>query len=178
MKGSKVASRYAKALLDLSIEQNVDGKVQDDMSQLVHLCEESRDLENLINSPIVDRRKKLEIFKTLFEGKMDKVSMSFMNLIIKNSREDLLPAIATSYVSLYKRHKGIVEVHLTSAAPLEKAAKDKILAKIKGIVDGEIELHESVDPELIGGFVVRIDDKQVDASIASQLTNLKNILLN
>ncbi len=178
MKSTKAASRYAKALLDLSIEQKTIDKVNGDMLHLSGLCSESKDLENLLNSPIVDKSKKIEIFEALFTKSFDKMSLGFINLIIKNSRENILAEIANSFVAQYKEFKNITDVTIVSATKLEKAAKDKIIAKIKESVKGTVELTEEVDPALVGGFIVKMNDTQIDASIASQLTNLKNILLN
>lgn len=178
MSVTRVAYRYAQALLDLSTEQNVVEKINADMVQLSNVCKESKDFANLLSSPIIESGKKNDIFNIIFESKMEKMSLGFMNLIIKNSREDLLPEIAEGFVSLYKKKNNILDVTVISATKLDKTTKDQITNKIKASFDGTIEMIEKVDPELIGGFIVRIDDKQIDASIASQLTNLKNILLN
>ena len=178
MSVTRVAYRYAQALLDLATEQNVVDKVNADMEHLSDVCKESKDFENLLNSPIIDSKKKIDIFEVLFGSKMDKMSIGFMNLIVKNSREDLLADIAEGFVSLYKKSKNIMEVTVTSATKLDAATKDKIVEKIKANFEGTIELTEKVDPALIGGFIVRMDDKQIDASISSQLANLKNVLLN
>jgi F-type H+-transporting ATPase subunit delta len=178
MASNKVASRYAKALLDLSIEQKAIENVYADMIQLSELCNSNHDLELFIASPVIPGKKKIDIFNSMFENKMDKISTGFMALIVKNSRESLLPYIAESYIELYKKHNNLLDVYLTSAAPLEKSVKDAVIAKVKEIFTGEITLHETIDQSLIGGFVVKVDDKQIDASISSQLTNLKNILLN
>lgn len=178
MRSTKVASRYAKALLDLALEKSSADKVKGDMDQLVQVSAESRDFQNLLSSPIIDPSKKNSIYDAIFGKSMDQISLGFMKLITKNSRENILPQIAESYVALYKKHNNILDVHITSAQPLENSAREKILAKVKGAFQGTIELHEDVDASLIGGFIVRIDDKQIDASIASQLRNLNNILLN
>lgn len=178
MSVTRVAYRYAQALLDLSTEQNIVDKVNADMMQLSNVCKESKDFENLLSSPIIDSKKKNEIFNILFESKMEKMSLEFMNLIIKNSRENLMPEIANGFVSLYKKKKNILDVTVISATTLDEATKEKIVAKIKSSFEGTIEMIEEIDPALIGGFIVKIDDKQIDASIASQLANLKNILLN
>lgn len=178
MSVTTVAHRYAQALLDLSIEQNVLDKVNADMVQLSNVCKESSDFRNLLSSPIIESKKKNDIFNILFESKMEKMSLGFMNLIIKNSREDILPQIADGFVSLYKKKNNILDVTVISAIKLDKATKDKITAKIKASFNGTIEMIEKVDASLIGGFIVRIDDKQIDASVASQLSNLRNILLN
>jgi len=178
MSVSKVAYRYAQALLDLSEEQNLQDKVNADMMQLAGVCKESKDFGSLLMSPIIDAGKKIDVFNALFESNMEKMSIGFLKLIIKNSRENLLPEIANGFVKLYKKSKNILEVSVVSATKLDEATKEKIIAKIKNKFDGTIEITESVDSELIGGFIVQIDDQQIDASIASQLTNLKNILLN
>lgn len=178
MKGTLVASRYAKSLLDLSIEQNSVDKVNNDMVSLSEICAESKDFVNLLNNPIIHATKKIDVFNVLFEGKMEVVSVNFLNLITKNNRANILPTIAKSFIKLYKEYKGIVDVVITSAETLDSDTKAKILDKIKPIVKGDIALVEKIDPALLGGFIVNIEDKQIDASVASQLTNLKNILLN
>ncbi len=175
---SKVAYRYAQSLLDLGKEQNKLEQVYSDMTYLADVCNESKDFINLLNSPIVDSAKKMDVFNALFASKMDETSIGFMKLIVKNGREALLAEIAVGFVKLYKKDKNILEVTVTSATTLDNGTRDTIIAKIKGKFDGTIEMTEEVDPELIGGFVVRIDDQQIDASIASQLANLKNVLLN
>lgn len=178
MKGTLVASRYAKSLLDLSIEQNSVEKVNNDMVSLSEICAESKDFVNLLNNPIIHATKKVDVFNALFESKMEAISVSFLNLITKNNRANILPVIAKSFIKLYKEYKGIVDVIITSAEPLDTGTKTKILDKIKPIVKGDIVLVEKIDPALLGGFIVNIEDKQIDASVASQLTNLKKILLN
>jgi len=178
MKGAKVASRYAQSLLDLAIEKGSVDAVNQDMVDLSTTCKESKDLSNLLRSPIIDSGKKKEIFAQLFGGSMNEMSMGFINLIIKNSREGILPEIADAYTMLYKEHKGILDVKVVSAVPLEAAVREKIVGKIKESFDGTIELVEEVDSSLVGGFVVRIGDRMIDTSIASQIKNLNNILLN
>lgn len=178
MSVSRVAYRYAQALLDLSTEnKNVD-KVNADMMQLSNVCKESQDFKNLLISPIIDADKKKAIFKAAFDAKMEKVSVDFMTMIVKNSRENLLQEIAEGYINLYKKSKNILDVTVISATPLDDKTRETIIAKVKSSFNGTIELIEKVDKNLIGGFIVRIDDQQIDASIASQLSNLKNVLLN
>ena len=178
MASSKSASRYATALLDLAIEQKSIDKVNADMIELSNLCKESDELRNMLKSPIVNDLKKVEAFNAIFGKSWDEMSLKFIALIVKNSRANIIPHIADSFVDQYRRQLGILDVQLTSATKLEDATKAQILAKIEKNFEGKIELHESIDKDLIGGFVVRIDDKQIDASIANQLSNLKNILLN
>lgn len=179
MAATKAATRYAKALLDLAIEQNLADQVNHDMLHLKTLCYESHDLTAFLESPIIQKSKKLDILDVMFKGKVQDMTLGFYKLITKNKRENILEIIAEAYIALYKKHKGILDVDLTSATKLEDKVKQQILAKVQDSYPGKtIELSEELDESLIGGFVVGVDGKQIDASIASQLSNLKNILLN
>ena len=175
MKNTKVASRYAKALLDLAIEQNNVDAVLGDMKFLLQANNDTRDFELLIASPIVNSDKKISIFEKIFE-QFEKVSLEFVKLITTNRREALLPEIAESFKAQVKEHKGIVPLTLTSAVKLDDKTKEAILAKIQATVKGQLEVKEVIDEELIGGFMVRMGDTQIDASVASQLNNLKQRL--
>lgn len=178
MKGNKVASRYAKALLDLAVEQNMLDNVNADMINIAEVFEASKDLTSVLKSPVISPAKKVEILESVFSKNLNPISLGFMKLIVKKSRAGIMPEIADSFIDLYKKHNNILDVYLTSAVVLDQPVKEKILSKIKVRFNGKINLIEKVDPALLGGFIVRIDDNQLDASIASQLSNLKNILLN
>ncbi|MCH2229720.1 MAG: ATP synthase F1 subunit delta [Crocinitomicaceae bacterium] len=175
MKSTKVASRYAKSLLEIAIEQKKIDSILGDMNFLLNTNNETRDFENLIASPIVNADKKIEIFEKVFE-QFEDLSMSFVKLITKNGREAHLPAIAQSFSDQVKEFKGIVPVTIVSAAPLNGETKEKIVAKVEGSVKGQLEIEEKIDESLIGGFVVRMGDMQIDASISSQFNNLKQRL--
>jgi F-type H+-transporting ATPase subunit delta len=170
MKSTKSAIRYSKALLELAIEQNKVDLVLSDMDFFYTTSSENKDLLVFLKSPIIRSDKKLTVLQALFSH-FDILTTSFMQLITKNRREALLTEIAASFIKLVKDHKGIVPVTLISASALSKESKDKILSKIK--VSGQIELTEVIDTNLIGGFVVRIGDIQIDASVNNQLKKLK-----
>lgn len=170
MKGTKSASRYAKALLELAIEQNKVDLVLKDMEFFVDSGNNNYDLLVFLKSPVIKAEKKLSVLNELYSH-FDLLSKSFIQLITKNGREAILIEIASSFIYLVKEYKGIVSVVLISATELTKTSKEKILSKIK--VSGTIELTEEIDPTLIGGFIIRIGDVQVDASVNSQLKKLK-----
>lgn len=175
MKNSKVASRYARAFLDLAIEQKSLDSVQGDMNMLSATCKESREFVMLLTSPLVKADKKIAIFKEAFE-QFEKMTMSFMELITKNSREDLLPEIADAFEAQVKELRGIVPITLFSASKLDDATRGAIIAKVQASVDGQLEVEEQIDESLIGGFMVQMGDTRVDASVSSQLNNLKQRL--
>lgn len=177
MKSTKSAIRYAKAILELSSETNAVDQVAADMERIVEAGNDTEDFQVFLNSPVIKTDKKISILKVLF-SEFTELTMSFIELITKNKREYLLTEIASAFVNLLKKQNGIVPISVTSAVKLEKQTLNQILEKLKSHVDGEFEVTEEVDPALIGGFVVRMEDKQIDASIASQLNRMKIELAN
>jgi len=175
MKGTKIAYRYAKALLELTLEQNNLEKVRANMQSLHKVDAENIDFQNLLKSPIVKADKKIEIFHSIFNN-FEKITLSFIDLITKNNREFLLADIAYSFEIIYKEHKGIVPVSIVSASALNETTKAAIIAKVASSIKGEVEVQSSIDASLIGGFIVKMGDKYFDASIANQFKNLKQSL--
>ena len=177
MKSTKSAIRYAKAILELSSETNAVDQVAADMERIVEAGNDTGDFQVFLNSPVIKTDKKISILKVLF-SEFTELTMSFIELITKNKREYLLTEIASAFVNLLKKQNGIVPISVTSAVKLEKQTLNQILEKLKSHVDGEFEVTEEVDPALMGGFIVRMEDKQIDASIASQLNRMKIELAN
>lgn len=175
MKSTKVATRYAKALLELAIENKKVDAILGDMNYLLSANAETRDFQMLLKSPIISADKKIAIFAVIFD-QFETVTKSFIELITNNRREALLSEIAEAFNALVKEHKGIVPVTIVSATALNEETKNKILAKIQATIKGTLEVTESIDASLIGGFVVKMGDKRIDASVASQLNNLKQRL--
>ena len=177
MKSTKSAIRYAKALLELSIENSNLDEVSLDMKRIVESSKETNDFKVFLSSPVIKSDKKIEVLKVLFVG-FEKLTNSFIDLITKNKREYLLIEIAEAYLYLLKKHQKIVPVSITSARKLEKETLNQILDKMKSHVEGDFEVTEEVDESLIGGFIVRMDDKQIDASVLTQLNRMKQELAN
>lgn len=174
MSVQRIASRYAKSLMDLAVEQNKLERVLEDV-QSFQAATEVRDLYLLLKSPIVHASKKLEIVKALFDGKYDELTMAFLNIIINKGREEYLPEIAAEFVAQYRNLKGISSVRLITASPVSdeqlNLIKEKLMAS--GETDQSVEISTEVDPEIIGGFVIEFEDKVYDASIAHKIEELK-----
>lgn len=171
----KSSARYAEALYELAAEQNNLAAIQANMEKLMQVNRENRDLELLLVSPIINSDKKTAILKEVF-GDFEDLAQRFIALVVKNGREANLPEIAKSFVAIVKEKNGITPVTITSATKLDAAVKNDILNKIKPAVNGTPEITEVIDPSLIGGFVVRMGDIQIDASVASKLGQLKQRL--
>lgn len=174
MSVSQVASRYAKSLLDLAVDQKKTEAVRDDMAVFKEALK-SRDLVLLLKSPIIYPGKKIAALKAIFEGKLDALTMSFFDLTIKKGRESLLVDIADQFAEQYNNLFNIALVKVTSAAPLDDATRAIILDKIKGMVGSnkQIQLETAVNPDLIGGFIIQYADRLYDSSVAYQLNKLK-----
>ena len=169
---TKVAKRYAKSLIGLSNEKGSLDAVNSDMKLFVSVCEENRDLAHLIANPIINSDKKLSILKQIFGEKINKITMTFFEIVIRKGREKYLIQIAKEFTGQYKVLKGIQTAEITSAVGLDERLRKQIYDLVKGDSKSEVELVEKVDNKLIGGFVLRIGDKQYDASISSSLRKL------
>ncbi len=172
MADTKVAKRYAKSLIDLSNEQKVMDAVNNDMKLFVDVCKNNRDFTMLLSNPIIDSSKKLKIITGVFADKVNKMTMSFFTIVVKKGRESYLYDIAKAFLSQYKVLKGIQTAEVVSAVGLDDTLRKKIYDLVRKGSNSEVELIERVDKALIGGFILRLDDKQYDASVASDIRKL------
>ncbi len=168
---TKVAKRYAKSLLDLAREQGALDTVYADMQQVVSVCEANRDLVMLLGNPIIATDKKLNILKTVFAS-VSRMSSAFFDILTRKGRESHLAGIAKEFVAQYKKSKGIESATVISAVGLDDNLRKLVYELVRDSVKSEVELVEKVDPKLIGGFVLRMGDKQYDASVSSELRKL------
>jgi F-type H+-transporting ATPase subunit delta len=176
MVNTKAGSRYAKALVELAVENNKQARIDEDMTYLSKVCSENKEFRQLLVTPIVNVDKKLKVFNELFHT-FDELSTAFIRLITKNRRESILWEIASSYSAQLKELNGIRTVTITSVKPLEDKTKQAILDKVQKSLPGKtLKVEENIDESLIGGFIVRMGDIQVDASVAHQLANMKQRL--
>lgn len=170
----RAASRYVKSLLGLAVERNVVEEVHADMQLFAKVCQENRPFELLLRNPIIKHDKKREILELLFKGKVNDLTLAIFDIITQKNREPLLPAIAKEFHNAYNAYKGVGKAVVSTAVPIDaemKAEFEKIVKTISS--KKQIELIEKVDKDLIGGFVLDVGDKQIDASIQSKLKTLK-----
>ena len=172
MQEVRAAKRYAKSLLDLSTERSCSEECNADMQTITNVCEQNKELLLLLKSPIVKTDKKISILEAIFSKKLSALSLSFLKIITQKKREGYLYDIAQSFQKQYKSYKGIKTALVTSAFPLTSDLKKGIMAIIKGEGKEEISLEEKVDEKIIGGFVIRMDDQQIDTSIKNKLNKL------
>jgi F-type H+-transporting ATPase subunit delta len=178
MKQIRLANRYAKALFELALEQQSLETVAKDMQLVNDVVAENRDLALLLKSPVVKAHKKIAVFNSLFEKSIDTLSLKFLSLLAKNGREESIPQVAESFLNIYNNYRGITEAWLTTASDLEKDAKTAILNMLKKLSGKEVQLHEYVNADLLGGFVVKLGDYQYDASTKTLIKKLKENIKN
>lgn len=175
MQNPRLASRYAKSLLDLAMEQNSLDTTLNDVKLLDAVSKGSRDFENVLRSPIIKADKKLDIINAVIGNRLSPLMGAFVKLLVNKGREANLPEIAGAFIAQYKEMKNIKTVKLTTATPINDTVKNAILNKITASLNGSsVEMKEAVDESLIGGFVLEMDDKLFDASIRRDLNDVKS----
>lgn len=173
MLNPRVASRYAKSLLDLAVEKSQLEKIYSDMLYLQQITRQSREFVSLLRSPVVKADVKMKALNAVTAGKISDTTASFINLMTSKAREAVLPEIITSFIQQYKDSKGIKTVKLTTAMQVSDALKSEIIAQVKKTPGFDnIELQEIVDPNIIGGFVLQTGDQLIDASVAYDLKQI------
>jgi F-type H+-transporting ATPase subunit delta len=174
---SKAAARYAKSLIDLSQEQNAFEDLIKDMLLFEEVVNHNSELEAILKNPIVPLDKKAGILKDVFGNKVHQITQSFFKLTVNKGRSGILFETAKQFISQYQAIKGIVTAEVTSAIALTDANKNEISSLVKRELGAkEIIIKEKVDEKLIGGFILKVGDKQFDASIAGSLSKLKKEL--
>jgi F-type H+-transporting ATPase subunit delta len=175
----RLAGRYAKSLLDLSIEKGQLEAVYKDMRFMQAVCTGSRELVGILKSPVIKADKKDKILEAITAGKIGVIMASFNKLLIRKGREAYLPEIVTAFIRQYKDLKGIHTVKLTTAMPVSEELKKVILDKIRSSTDMQkLELDSEVREELIGGFILEIGDQLIDTSVAFDLNNIRKQFKN
>ncbi|MEA3504313.1 MAG: ATP synthase F1 subunit delta [Bacteroidota bacterium] len=172
----RLAQRYAKALFELAVEQNVMEQVKTDMSLVVEVFN-NRDFRNMIFSPIIRQEKKQDIIREIFKKSVAELSLLYILLIIKKKRESFLKEIAEQYIEIYKLEKGIITTTIKTTISLDAKLREQIISLMKSETKSEIELIEEVDENLLGGFVLEYNDKLYDASVRRKLSKLRRELI-
>jgi F-type H+-transporting ATPase subunit delta len=178
MDQSKINVRYAKAFFTLAKEKGLTIELRKDAGLVASVCESSSDFILMLESPVVKTSKKAEALKLIFEDKVNVLSLNFLLLIIENKRESYIPGIFRNLEDLYRHEEGIKSAVLTSAQPLNDALVLQIRKTLETEFNAKVELRQKVDVNLIGGFVLRVEDKQYDASLSTQLKKIREQLLH
>ena len=176
MASFRAADRYAKSLLELAQEQNSLEAVHSDMEHIRASLTASKPLKLMLSSPVVGQDIKERALKAVFPS-LGVLSQSFVDIILRKGREAYLPQIVQAFHYQYMALKNIARASVVSAQPLSPELESALREKLRTELGQQVELSQSVDPSLIGGFVLNIGDRQVDTSIAHQLAELHQELI-
>lgn len=178
MHNPRLATRYAKSIIDLAVEQNQLEAVYNDMKLITKVCKSNPDFVAVLRSPIIKSDKKGKILSATISGHLSKISAAFITLLINKGREANLPEIATAFVEQYNVINGISKVKITTATEISEEVKNNIIANVKAGSNKKIELEAVINESLIGGFVLETEGNLVDASILRDLKDIKKQFLN
>lgn len=176
MNDSKIPVRYAKAVFDLALEKNVIDKVYLDMQSLLHVCS-VKEVRQVLDNPVIPPKKRKEILVALLGERTETLTSSFIDLIFSQGRESCLAAASRDFIDLTRKHRGIRQVTVTTAVPVSENIRKEIAKVIAENKAEKIEFIEQVDSSIMGGFILRVDDSYIDASVRNRLDRFRKEFL-
>jgi len=179
MNNPRLATRYAKSIIDLAVEQNQLDAVYNDMKFILRICKSNPDFVAVLRSPIIKPTSKGKIIESITRERVSALTSAFIKLLVTKTREINLPEIAAAFVDQYNTINNIHKVKITTAVEMSETLRASILAKVTtNTPSGTIDLETAVNPELIGGFVLETAGKLLDASILRDLKDVRKQFLN
>jgi len=177
MNESRISVRYAKALFQSALEKNILDRVNLDMIQVKEICS-IPEVKSILANPVIIPSKKTRILHGLFEKDLHKLTMGLIDLVVKNGRERYIPSIARVFVHETKKHKGVTESVLTTAVKVDPEIKKQVSDLIEKLFKTKVDLKENIDDSIIGGFILKIEDNYIDASIRNKLRKIRAELVS
>jgi F-type H+-transporting ATPase subunit delta len=174
---SRAAIRYAKAILETAVSTGKANQVNDDMKSIIAAVNSSADLKDFLASPIITSEVKMNVLSEVF-GSVEEDTKSLFRLLQENKRFEILEAIATQFNVQFDDMNGVEVANVTTAFPITADLEAKILAKATSMSNKKITIQNTIDPSIIGGFILRIGDKQYNASVSNRLQELKREFSN
>lgn len=180
MQNPRLATRYAKSVLDLAVQQNSLDAVLKDMQLLNAICSKSHDFTLMLRSPVISGDKKLSIISQVVGGQqISPLTTGFIKLLVSKGRELNLPDIAEAFIQQYNELKNIKVVKLTTATPMADSIRASIQERVASFMPTDtIDLKTMVDQELIGGFVLEVEDKLYDVSVRKSLSDIRSKIID
>lgn len=177
LKTDAVGRVYAEALLELTSEQGSTDALAEEVQQLLAVTGAGGELHQLFSNPAIGDQDRKQIVKRVFEGKVSDLLFRFLCVIADKGRLGSLPSIFAGYLLAVAQQRGQVEVQAYVAAPLDAETARQVAAQIGAHLNKQVTLRQHVDESLIGGLKIKIGDKLIDASVASQLNTMKNKMI-
>jgi F-type H+-transporting ATPase subunit delta len=172
-----IARRYAQTLHEQAAQSGVLQQVDADINLISDALADSRELRDFFDSPVISRAKKGSVVKALFGDRLQAITLTFMALLVEKRREDVFPAVVSSYRELRDAELGVTPVSVRSAYELSSEDSAALVRALTSLTGKEVRLHARVDASILGGLVIRIGDTVYDGSITNQLATLRERLL-
>lgn len=172
MKLSRAASRYAKAILSLAIDENKAVVVNEDMKSILVTVSKNKELRDFLSSPLVKPDQKRAGLRQVFKDAND-VTMKTFDLLVANKRTDILLDVATSFIVLFEEMNKREIATVTTAVEITADLEKKVLAKAQELAGKEVTLEKVIDPSILGGFILRVGDREINASVQNKIGELK-----
>ena len=161
MQKTSASNRYAKALFEISLDNNSTEEVLVDLSLIFDLLKRNKNLEMLTSNPTIKKSSKKQIFVNTFSNKINKITLNFLLLVINKGREAYLEDLINKYKEIYNNHNKISVIEVVSAKPLTDEQKNIITTKATTDNNRKIYLKEQIDPDLIGGVIIKKEGAQL-----------------
>jgi len=171
-----ISTRYARALLKSAMDAKLDAQVYQEMMTLAKSYTDVPMLRQTIDNPMLDKAKKQTLLETATGGTPSKLTQTFIALVLKEDRENMVQFMAYSYVTLYRKQKNVIRGKLTTAARVSAETEQKMRQMVESKTQGTVEFETEVNPDIIGGFILEYDTYRMDASVKSKLNNILNTL--
>ena len=173
MRYIKVARRYAKALLSAAIEQNVLSEVKEDSQKILNLIKTNQDFNDFLTNPVIQPQFKQETFEQILEGTIHPLTLNFLSLLAQRQRERSLEIILQEFLREANEYTRILVANVTSVVPLTDEQKAQLSQRLSDYSGNTVQVETEIDPEIKGGFIVRLGDTILDGSVATQLERLR-----
>lgn len=167
-----ISVRYARALLKVSDEAKMQDAVYSDMQALVNAFVSVEDFTAALHNPMLSKEQKNSLFVAAVGGKPCSITEKFLDLVLHEGREDIMQFIATSFITLYRKHNNLVSARLQTAAALTPEVEKKLKHIVSSKTNGKVEFNSTINKDIIGGFILEYDTYRIDASVKSQLNDI------
>jgi F-type H+-transporting ATPase subunit delta len=178
MNQSIISTRYAKALMKAGVDNQCLDTLKVDMELLGITIKENPLFGQALDNPVVKPSQKQKVMAELLEKRVHPLTLNFINLIIRNRREFLLSDVARIFIDLYEKSKGIKRAHVVSAAGMIETSKKQLQQQLNVLFKANVQMTDETNPNLIGGFILRVGDQQYDASMSSKLKRIQKVMVN
>lgn len=177
MNQSAVRVRYAKAFFSLAKEKKMLSEFKTDIQKVSDVCAHSPDFVNLLESPLLNSPKKAALIEEIFNAQINPLTLRFLVLVANNKREADIPGICRNFLEMIRKDQNIKSAVLVTASELNPKTTDKIKTLMEKQLNATVELSTQIKPEIIGGLILRVDDKQFDSSVATRIKKIRQNLL-